>query len=517
MTSDPSTTQTDPEQSSRSVAAVVVLAAGGGTRMKSSTSKLLHKVAGHSMLSYAVSAAQALQPQRLVVVVGHEREQVLAHLDDIAPHVSTAVQDQQNGTGHAVQCGLADLGELDGEVVVTYGDVPMLTGETLVELVEAHRAAGAKATVLTAHVDDPYGYGRIVRDGERVARIVEQKDCSDDEASITEINSGIYVFDADTLRHGLGNLTTDNAQGELYLTDVITIANQRGELVTAKIIDDVWQTEGVNDRVQLARMNREMNNRIVEGWMRAGVTVVDPATTWIHASVDLAQDVTILPNTTLEGATSVATGATIGPDTTLVDVEVGEGATVIRTHGTLAVIGAGADVGPFSYLRPGTQLGAKGKIGAFVETKNAVIGDGAKVPHLAYAGDAVIDAGANIGAGTIFANYDGLNKSTTHVGANAFVGSNSVLVAPVDIGAGAFVAAGSTVTDDVGAGNLAVARGRQHASEGWIGKRRPGSKWDEAAKASDGQVHPKVTESRAKAAEKNQQALNTQQAQEGAQ
>ncbi|WP_432558912.1 bifunctional UDP-N-acetylglucosamine diphosphorylase/glucosamine-1-phosphate N-acetyltransferase GlmU [Granulicoccus sp. GXG6511] len=484
----------------RAVGAVIVLAAGGGTRMKSSRSKLLHEVCGHSMLSYAVNAATALEPEHLVVVVGHLREQVAEHLHEIAPHCRTAVQDDQNGTGHAVQCGLVDLGQVSGEVVVTYGDVPMLSGETLAELVASHRASEDAITVLTAEVEDPTGYGRIVRDDDGlVARIVEHKDADEATRQITEINSGIYVFDADVLQDGLGRISTDNEQNELYLTDVLGIARSGGRRVGAYQIVDHWQTEGVNDRVQLAKMNREMNRRICEKWMQAGVTIVDSEHTWIHESVDLAPDVTILPGTSLEGATSVASGATIGPDTTLVDVEVGPGATVIRTHGSLAVIGENATVGPFAYLRPGTVLGANGKIGAFVETKNARIGTGAKVPHLSYAGDAIIDADANIGAGTIFANFDGNNKWHTHVGKGAFIGSNSVLVAPVDIGDGGYVAAGSTVTEDVDPGTLAVARGRQKNSTGWVTRRKPGSKADLAAGAAqDYHPHDDVAADRAK-------------------
>ncbi|GAA2111372.1 bifunctional UDP-N-acetylglucosamine diphosphorylase/glucosamine-1-phosphate N-acetyltransferase GlmU [Microlunatus panaciterrae] len=464
------------------IAAVVVLAAGGGTRMKSARSKLLHEVAGHSMLSYAVDAATAVEPQHLVVVVGHQREQVQAHLTDIAPHVRTAVQAEQKGTGHAVQCGLAELGELAGEIVVTYGDVPMLTGETLKELVTTHREAGDAITVLTAHVANPTGYGRIIRDDDdTVARIVEERDAAEHERRVTEINSGIYVFDAEVLREGLGQLTANNDQGELYLTDVISVARRSGGRVGAFVIEDLWQTEGINDRLQLSRMNAEMNRRILERWMRAGVTIADPATTWIHADVDLAEDVTLLPGTTLQGATSVATGAVIGPETTLTDVEVGENATVTRTQGSLASIGAGAVVGPFAYLRPGTILEAKGKIGTFVETKNARIGPGAKVPHLTYAGDVVIGEGANIGAGTIFANYDGVTKAVTTVGRYSFVGSNSVLTAPVTIGDGAYVAAGSAVTGDVDPGQLAVARGRQRNINGWVARKRAGSKTAEAA------------------------------------
>lgn len=480
------------------VGAVVVLAAGEGKRMRSTKSKLLHEVAGHSMLSYAVDAAEELSPKSLVVVVGHLREQVVAHLNDFAPYCKTAIQHEQLGTGHAVQCGLSEIGEVEGEVVVTYGDVPMLSGDTLQKLVQAHRQSANAVTVLTAHVADPTGYGRIIRDGETIARIVEHRDANEDELAVTEINSGIYVFDSKTLQAGLAQLNTDNSQGELYLTDVITYANQSGGRVGAWVTDDVWQTEGVNDRVQLSKMNAEMNRRICEKWMRAGVTIIDPATTWIDADVQLGQDVTLLPGTILQGATSVADGALIGPDTTLTDVEVGAGAQVVRSHGSLAVIGAGANVGPFSYLRPGTELGCSGKIGAFVETKNAKIGEGSKVPHLTYCGDAIIEEGVNIGAGTIFANYDGTNKSKTHIGANAFIGSNSVLVAPVDVQAGSFVAAGSAVTQDVPAGALGVARSRQHISPGWVTKTRPASKAAGSASEADGSVCPEVQDSREK-------------------
>jgi len=481
---------TDEQRQGTGVGGVVVLAAGAGTRMKSKTSKLLHQVAGRSLLSHAVHAADALAPERLVVVVGHERGQVEAHLAEVAPHVVTAVQERQNGTGDAVRCGLAPLHEVHGEIVVTMGDVPMLTGETLADLVVRHRELGDAVTILTSVLDDPTGYGRIVRDpdGDQVAAIVEQKDCTPEQVGIREINAGIYVFDADVLRSGLEQLTTNNAQGELYLTDVVGYARGQGRGVHTLVLADRWQTEGVNDRVQLAAINREYNRRLVEKWQRAGVTIVDPATTWLHDSVDLATDVTILPGTSLEGATSVASGATIGPDTTLVDVEVGEGATVTRTHGSLSVIAAGASVGPFAYLRPGTELGAGGKIGTFVETKNAKIGPGAKVPHLTYAGDAVIGEGANIGAGTIFANYDGVHKSTTTVGRYSFVGSDTVLLAPVAIADGAYVAGGSAITDDVGPGELAIARGRQRNIPGWVESRRAGTKTWQAAREAQGET-----------------------------
>lgn len=465
-----------------SVAAVVVMAAGAGTRMKSATPKVLHKIAGQSMVSWAVDAADALAPEQLVVVVGHGREQVSAHLAEVAPHVVVAVQEQQLGTGDAVRAGLSVLPEISGEVVVTSGDVPLLAGQTLAELVEAHRSEGNSVTVLTARVPDATGYGRIIRDGDQVARIVEQADGAPEELAIDEINSGIYVFDAGVLNAGIAGLTTGNAQGEFYLTDVVEHARTSGGRVGAWLLADYLQTEGVNDRIQLAERNAEANRRILRRWMADGVTVIDPATTWVHAGVDLAADVTLLPGTSLEGATSVATGAVIGPDTTLIDVEVGAGAKVVRTQAELVVIGAGANVGPFSYLRPGTELGDGGKIGAFVETKKAVIGAGSKVPHLTYCGDAVIGEGVNIGAGTIFANYDGVNKFTTTIGDNSFVGSDSVLVAPVEISPGAYVAAGSTITNAVGPGELAVARGQQRNIKGWVARKRPGSASEASAK-----------------------------------
>jgi bifunctional UDP-N-acetylglucosamine pyrophosphorylase/glucosamine-1-phosphate N-acetyltransferase len=482
--SDPSSGDDSPS-SPAAVAAVVVLAAGEGKRMRSARSKLLHEVAGHSLLSYAVTAATTLQPQHVVVVVGHLREQVEAHLAEIAPHVTTVVQEEQRGTGHAVQVALAALPELEGDVVVTYGDVPLLDGDTLAGLLADHRAQGAAVTVLTAQVGDPTGYGRVVRDRSgHVESVVEHRDADDDQRTISEINSGIYVFEATTLRQGLAELRPDNAQGELYLTDVLASARRAGGLVSAHLTEDAWLTEGVNDRVQLSRINAELNRRILDRWMRAGVTVVDPASTWVHASVDLSTDVTLLPGTSLEGATSVASGAVVGPDTTLIDVEVGEGARVSRTHGSLAVIGPDVSVGPFAYLRPGTRLGPGAKVGTFVETKNAQLGAGAKAPHLSYVGDAVIGDGANIGAGVIFANYDGIHKATTTVGAFSFVGSNSVLTAPLVIADGAYVAAGSTITSDVEIGELAVSRGRQRNVAGWVVRKRAGTKTARAAEAA---------------------------------
>jgi len=323
---------------------VVVLAAGEGTRMRSSTPKVLHRIGGRSLLGHALAAARGLQPQHLVVVVRHERDRVAAHVAEVA---LVADQDETKGTGRAVQCGLQALPELCGTVVVTYGDVPLLAGETLVELVEAHERGGCAVTVVTAVVDDPTGYGRVLRDDSgAVTAIVEQKDADAGQRAVREINSGIYAFDAAVLRSALARVSTDNAQGEMYLTDVLAIARADGGVVAAHVLDDVWQSEGVNDRVQLAALGAELNRRVVERWMRAGVTVVDPATTWLDVDVTLEPDATVLPGTQLLGRTRVGADARIGPDTTLTDVVVGEGATVVRTHGSDAEIGPGASVGP---------------------------------------------------------------------------------------------------------------------------------------------------------------------------
>jgi bifunctional UDP-N-acetylglucosamine pyrophosphorylase/glucosamine-1-phosphate N-acetyltransferase len=432
-------------------AAVIILAAGEGTRMKSSTPKVLHPIGGLPLLGHAIRAARATAAEHVEVVVRHQRDLVVEYCSSVDPALVVADQDEVKGTGRAVECGLAALpADLVGTVLVTSGDVPLIEGQTLVDLANAHAASGAAVTVVTAEVADPTGYGRVVRGADGgVERIVEQKDASEAERSIREINSGIWGFDAAVLRDALEQVGTDNAQGEKYLTDVLALARAAGHRVGAHRIDDIWQTEGVNDRVQLAKLGRVLNDRVCEKWMRAGVTIVDPATTWIDTDVTIGQDARILPGTQLLGATIIGSGAVIGPEVTLIDTEVGEEAEVERAKANLAVIGAGATVGPYSYLRPGTVLGAKGRIGGFVETKNAQIGEGAKVPHLTYAGDVEIGPGANIGAGTIFANYDGVAKHRSRIGKDSFVGSHTVVISPVDVADGAYVAAGSALTQDV--------------------------------------------------------------------
>ncbi|TNM36568.1 bifunctional UDP-N-acetylglucosamine diphosphorylase/glucosamine-1-phosphate N-acetyltransferase GlmU [Nocardioides albidus] len=466
---------------------VIVLAAGGGTRMKSKTPKVLHRIGGRSMIGHVLAAVGALEPARVVTVIGHQRELVGPHVSELRPEAVLAVQDEQLGTGHAVRVALDALADAprEGTVLVAYGDTPLLEGATLRAFTEAHRAAGAAVSILSGIVPEPFGYGRIVRDGDGVVQaIVEEKDASDAERAITEINSGILAFDAAFLLDAVGRIGNDNAKGEYYLTDAVGLAREAGLVVTAHPVDDALQTEGANDRAQLADLGRELNRRIVTRWMREGVSVMDPATTWIDADVVLAPDVTILPGTQLLGATVVAEDAVVGPDTTLEDCEIGAGARVVRTHGQLAVIGAGASVGPFAYLRPGTQLGADGKIGTFVETKNAAIGEGAKVPHLSYVGDAEIGEGTNIGAGTIFANYDGVAKHRTTVGRQARTGSNNTFVAPVTIGDGASTGGGTVVRRNVPPGALAVSTSPQRNLEGWVVSRRAGTAQAAAAEAA---------------------------------
>jgi bifunctional UDP-N-acetylglucosamine pyrophosphorylase/glucosamine-1-phosphate N-acetyltransferase len=386
-----------------------------------------------------------------------------------------------------------------GPVVITYGDVPLLDAGTLRDLLTAHAESGNSVTVLTAELDDPTGYGRILRVGwdaqtgtaaepdirgatdpdAALAAIVEQTDASPAQLAVREVNSGVYVFEADVLRAGLARLGghggTANAQGEQYLTDLVGMAHEDGLRVGAMRCSDPWLVVGVNDRVQLADVRAEFNRRLLTYWMRAGVTVIDPAGTWIDVGVRLAPDVTLLPGTQLHGATSVAPGAQVGPDTTLTDCVVGAGASVVRTHGISSVIGDRASVGPFAYLRPGSRLGDAGKIGAFVEVKNSEIGAGSKVPHLTYVGDATIGEHANIGCSSVFVNYDGITKRRTVVGSHVRIGSDNTLVAPVTIGDGAYTGAGAVIRDDVPPGSLAVSAGDQRVIEGWVTRRRPGT------------------------------------------
>jgi bifunctional UDP-N-acetylglucosamine pyrophosphorylase/glucosamine-1-phosphate N-acetyltransferase len=458
--------------------------------MKSATPKVLHEICGRSLVGHVLAAARELNPENLVVVVGHAREKVAAHLAEIDPHVRTAVQAQQNGTGHAVRMGLEELGgSVDGTVVVVCGDTPLLTGETLRQLAATHDADGNAVTVLTAEVPDATGYGRMVRDGTSgaVTAIVEHKDASESQRAIREINSGVFAFDGQLLADALKKVRTDNSQGEEYLTDVLGILREAGHRVGACVAGDHREIAGINNRVQLSEAGRILNDRLLTAAMLAGVTVIDPATTWVDVTVTFEQDAVVHPGTQLHGSTHLGAGAEVGPNSRLIDTRVGAGARVDNTVADGAEVGPAATVGPYAYLRPGTRLGAKGKIGTYVETKNASIGEGTKIPHLSYVGDATIGEYTNIGAASVFVNYDGQDKHHTTVGSHCRTGSDNMFVAPVTVGDGAYTAAGSVITKDVPPGSLAVARGQQRNIEGWVARKRPGSPAARAAEAASRQ------------------------------
>ena len=467
--------------------AVLVLAAGPGTRMRSDTPKVLHTIAGRSMLSHSLHAVAKVAPQRLVVVLGHDHQRIAPLVAELAERlgrpIDVALQDRPLGTGHAALCGLSALpDDYAGIVVVTSGDTPLLDSDTLADLVATHNAASAAVTVLTTTLSEPFGYGRILRTQDNeVMAIVEHADATPSQREITEVNAGVYAFDIAALRSALGRLSSNNAQQELYLTDVIAILRGDGRSIRAQHVDDSALVAGVNNRVQLAELGAELNRRIVAAHQMSGVTVVDPTTTWIDVDVTIGRDTAIHPGTQLLGRTQIGRRCVVGPDTTLTDVTVGDGASVVRTHGSSSSIGGGATVGPYTYLRPGTVLGADGKLGAFVETKNSTIGTGTKVPHLTYVGDADIGEHSNIGASSVFVNYDGTTKRRTTIGSHVRTGSDTMFVAPVTVGDGAYTGAGTVVRDDVPPGALAVSAGPQRNIENWVQRRRPGSAAAEAA------------------------------------
>ena len=457
-------------------AAVTILAAGEGTRMRSKTPKVLHGLGGRSMLGHALDAARGVDPAYLLVVVGHAHDLVSAEVCRHDPAARPVVQQPQNGTGHAVRLALEEVPDLAGTVIVIPGDAPLLTADTLRTLVEQHQTAGNAATLLTASRPDATGYGRVLRDeAGAVLAVVEDRDATPQQRLVREVATSVYAFEADLLRAALGQLSTDNVQGEEYLTDVIGLLVAVGRGVGAVVAADWTETTGVNDRVQLAAARAALRDRLLRDWMLAGVTVTDPATTWLGVDVVLEPDVTVHQNTQLHGHTVIRSGAVVGPNTTLTDTEVGADATVLATTAIGATIGPAATVGPYTYLRPGTRLGRGAKAGAYVEMKAADIGDGAKVPHLSYVGDAAVGARSNVGAATVFVNYDGARKHRTVVGEDVRIGSDTMLVAPVTVGDGAYTAAGSVITDDVPPGAMGVGRARQRNIDGWVGRRRPGS------------------------------------------
>ena len=448
----------------------VILAAGKGTRMKSSLPKVLHRVGGKSMLQHVLDAASKAGAKRNIVVVGFGGEQVKEAIGDQAEFV---VQAEQLGTGHAVQQTASLLQGETGTVMVLCGDTPLLTGELLKKLYDAHKEAGAKATVLTAIMPDATGYGRIIRTATgTVEKIVEHKDATEAERKVQEVNSGIYCFEAQDLFQALSEVTCDNAQGEYYLPDVLEILRNKGEKIWAVAADDYESTLGINSRVQLSGAEKILRRRKNIELMDSGVTIMDPDSTFIDADVTVGRDTVIYPFTWLEGTTTVGEACEIGPNTRFTDTKIGNHVTAHFSYGHECEIADEVILGPYVHLRPNTKLAHKVRIGNFVEVKNSNIGEGTKLPHLSYIGDCDMGSGVNMGCGTITVNYDGKTKFRTKVGNDAFIGCNSNLVAPVEVGDGAYVGAGSTITKNVPPADLAIARARQTNIAGWTDKRK---------------------------------------------
>ncbi|MFP1689103.1 bifunctional UDP-N-acetylglucosamine diphosphorylase/glucosamine-1-phosphate N-acetyltransferase GlmU [Gardnerella vaginalis] len=464
------------EKHNDNVAAAIILAAGDGTRMRSTTPKVLHPFAGKTFLNRVMNAMAGVNPKELAVVVHAQAQRVSAAAQSYNNAVRIVNQDDKPGTGRAVQCAMRDLNEaskqecgsaLKGSVVIAASDMPLLDTQTLQSLIDFHNNQGNVATVLTAVLDDATGYGRIVRETNGdVLRIVEHKDANAGELAIKEVNTSVYVFDAEVLTDAISNLNSKNAQGEFYLTDALEHARTMGR-VGAMAASDSLRVEGVNTRVQLAALAKAYNKRVCEKWMLEGVTILDPETTWIEDDVVLQEDVTVLPGCFLQGQTIVKSGSVVGPYTTLVDAQVDEDAVVERSRVQESHICRAANIGPWTYLRPGNVLGEESKAGAFVEMKKAHIGNGTKVPHLSYMGDADLGEHTNIGGGTITANYDGVHKNHTTIGSNAHVGAGNLFVAPVTVGDGVTTGAGSVVRHDVPADSMVYSENTQHVVEGW--------------------------------------------------
>ncbi|MBH5320725.1 bifunctional UDP-N-acetylglucosamine diphosphorylase/glucosamine-1-phosphate N-acetyltransferase GlmU [Paenibacillus sp. GSMTC-2017] len=452
----------------------IVLAAGQGKRMKSKLYKVLHPVGGKPMVGHVVDIVKEAASERTVVIVGHGAETVKAYFGDAAEY---ALQEQQLGTGHAVRQAEELLGTEEGTTIVICGDTPLVQASTIEAMLKLHGEHNAAATVLSASFDNPNGYGRVIRgeDG-TVQRIVEHKDCSPEEIAVKEINTGTYCFDNRKLFDALNKVTNDNTQGEYYLTDVIGIFREAGEVVQGYCTDDAAEAVGINDRVALSEAERFMKERINRQHLLNGVTIIDPSSTYIEAGVQIGSDTVLYPGTFLRSGTIIGTDCVIGPSADIANSTVADGVTITYSVVADSVIGEESSVGPYANLRPGTKIGKGCKVGDFVELKNASLDDGSKVSHLSYIGDAKIGKDVNVGCGAITVNYDGFNKALTEIGDNAFIGSNANLIAPVKIGDGAYVVAGTTVTQDVPAGDLAIARERQVNKPGYADKIRARAK-----------------------------------------
>jgi bifunctional UDP-N-acetylglucosamine pyrophosphorylase/glucosamine-1-phosphate N-acetyltransferase len=448
--------------------AVIVLAAGKGTRMKSELPKVLHRAAGRSLLGWALTAVDPLEADEITAVIGHGADAVVEALPSGAVSV---VQEPQLGTGDAVRVGLAGCGNAVDTVLVVPGDMPLLESDTLAAVIETHRSQQAAATVLTVKMDDPTGYGRVERRGDQVVGIVEHRDADDRQRSIGEVNTSVYAFDAALLADALGRLGRDNSQGEYYLTDVIAILNEDGHRVVGVVADAIEGT-GVNSHAQLAGVATVLRRRINDRLMAEGVAMIDPSRVYIDAGVVVDPGATIYPDVYLEGDTVVAAGAVIGPNVHARDTSIAPGAIVRFSVLDGAVIGSGATVGPFTYLRPGADLREGSKAGAFVEIKNSQVGVGSKVPHLSYIGDTTIGEASNIGAATVTVNYDGFEKHRTKIGDRVKIGSDTMLIAPVTIGDDAYTGAGSVIAHDVAPGALAIERSLQREFPGYAERRK---------------------------------------------
>jgi len=452
------------------LSAAIILAAGEGTRMRSNKPKVLHTLAGKTFLNRVMDSVSTLDPDTLAVVVHYQADRVTEAARSYNERVTIVNQDDIPGTGRAVQCAMAQLtqqGELEGSVLIAASDMPLLDSDTLSQLLAFHEQSGNGATVLTTVLDDPTGYGRIIRDSEgNVLRIVEQKDANSSELAVHEVNTSVYVFDAAVLSKAIADLKSDNAQGEFYLTDALETAKQDGA-VGAFAAPDPLSVEGVNDRVQLAALAKAHNIRVCEQWMRAGVDILDPQTTWIEDDVEIGRDAVILPGSFLQGHTVIGENAVVGPYTTLIDAVVDDEAVVERSRVQESHIGRGTNIGPWTYLRPGNEFGEGAKAGAFVEMKKAHIGNGTKVPHLSYVGDAELGDHTNIGGGTITANYDGVHKNRTKIGAGCHVGAGNLFVAPVEVGDNVTTGAGSVLRHEVPSDSMVYSENTQHNVEGW--------------------------------------------------